>query len=339
MTKKKIEDSDNESQESNETQESEEEIKSPSNNKDDEENSKASSRDVDPNSSFYSTFIDGSSLRYLIEYLRLISLEGVFIFHKNLITYQKGDDDGNIFNDIKIKTYELTDYEFSSSNPEISANINLAEFRNKTRTVGKKEQLDIYKRPNEPTNFYIQVRSQGKGANDAATLYCMPMRSENITIYELPTYTRNKHNPNITIYQTDFTKLCKALVANKCNYADFIGYDKGILIKGYTSDGKIALVQEYGKLRTTTTKTSTTKSIITVSDTIKPQVAAPKLNIRDAEEIERFKIPNTTIKALSKLTGFSPNGTIKFYIEKDKPMKLVTSIGNYGKLRILIRSV
>src|SRR5579883_1636775 len=180
MTKKKIEDSDNESQESNETQESEEEIKSPSNNKDDEENSKASSRDVDPNSSFYSTFIDGSSLRYLIEYLRLISLEGVFIFHKNLITYQKGDDDGNIFNDIKIKTYELTDYEFSSSNPEISANINLAEFRNKTRTVGKKEQLDIYKRPNEPTNFYIQVRSQGKGANDAATLYCMPMRSEKI---------------------------------------------------------------------------------------------------------------------------------------------------------------
>lgn len=298
------------------------------------------SREIDPNSSFFATFIDGSSLRYLIEYLRLISIEGSFLFHKNLITYQKGDDDRNILNDIKIKTYELTEYEFSSNNPEICSTISLSDFRNKTRTVGKKEQLDLYKRPEEPSNFYIQVRSQEKSASEAPTLYCMPMKTENIQIFDLPVYKRDKHNPNATIYQTDFTKCCKALIANKCNHAVFICYERGMIIKGYTSDGNIAMVKEYGKPRVTVTKMSNTKSIINLGDKniIKPQVPAPKLNVKDSEEIERFKISNNIIKALSKLTGFSNNGTIKFYIETGLPMKLVTSIGNFGKLRIFLTS-
>lgn len=297
--------------------------------------------EIDPNASFFATFIDGCSFRYLIEYLRLTTTDGVLIFTKDYITYQKEDEDKIIFNDVKIKTYELTDYEFSSFNPQIAASINFSDLRNKTRTVGKKEQMDIYRRPEEPSNFYIQVRSQEKSAGDNPVFYCMPMKTENVNIYKLPKFSRGKHDPNCTIYQTDFSKVCKALVANKCSYAEFIGYDKGIIIKGYTSDGKIAMVKEYGKCRISpTSKTSTTKSInISDKNTIKPQIAPPKLSVRDADEIERFRIHISTIKSLAKINGFSSNGTLKFYIESGSPMKLISNIGTFGKLTVLIRSV
>ena len=299
---------------------------------------KISDKKIDPNASFFATFIDGSSLRYLIEYLRLTSTDGTFIFTNDSINYQKGDDEEIILNDVKLKTYHLTEYEFSSFNSEIAATVNLSELRNKTRTVGKKEQLDIYRRPEEPSNFYIQVRSQEKGA-DNPVFYCMPMKSENVTIYKLPTYKRNKHNPNCTIYQSDFSKVCKALIANKCSYVEFIGYDKGIIIKGYAADGKIAMVKEYGKCRTTpASKTSTSKSVINDEGKVKPSIPAPKLSIRDADEVERFRVHISNIKAFAKINGFSPNGTIKFYIEPDLPMKLTVGVGSFGKLSILIKT-
>ena len=298
-------------------------------------------KNIDPNASYFATFVDGSALRYLIDYLRNIGLDATFLFTKDYITCQKEDDDKTIFNDIRLKTYELTDYEFDSFNSEIATTINLSELRNKTRTVGKKEQLDVYRRPEEPSNFYIQVRSQEKGAGDNPVFYCMPVKSENVTLYELPKYSRGKHNPNCTIYQSDFSKVCKALVANKCSYAQFIGYEKGIIIKGYAADGKINMVKEYGKCRVNpASKTSTSKSVNNVSDrnTIKPQVAAPKLNVRDAHEVERFRVHISNVKSLAKLNGFSPNGTIKIYIEQGLPMRLSCAIGSFGKLNILIRN-
>ena len=301
-----------------------------------------SDKNIDSNASFFASFINGSAFRYLIEYLRLTSIEGTLVFTKDYITYQKNDDDNSIFNDVRIKTYELTDYEYSSFNTEITATINLSELRNKTRTVGKKEQLDIYRRPEEPSNFYIQVRSQEKSSGDNPVFYCMPMKSENVTIYELPKYSKGKRNPNCTVHQSDFSKVCKSLIANKCSYVEFIGYEKGIIIKGYGSDGKVIMVKEYGKCRySNLTKTSTTKSVVNISEKnmVKPQVAPPRLSVRDADELERFRVQIDNIKALAKINGFSDQGTIKFYIEPGLPMKIYTSIGAFGKLTILIRSI
>lgn len=318
-------------------------IVSDSDSTDDEIDEDIQSQDkkLDNSASFFATFIDGSSFRYLIEYLRLTSIEGTFIFTKDYIIYQKEDDDETIFNDVRIKTYELTDYEFSSINSEITATINLSDLRNKTRTVGKKEQLDIYRRPEEPSNFYVQVRSQEKSAGDNPVFYCMSMKNESVTIYEMPEYNRGKHNPNCTIYQSDFSKVCKALIANKCSYVEFIGYDKGIIIKGYGSDGKVAMVKEYGKCRNyTTSRTSTAKSVVPPEkNTIRPQVAPPRLSVRDSDEIERYRVHISNIKALAKINGFSSGGSIKFYIEPGSPMKLSVGIGTFGKLNILIRSL
>lgn len=341
VIKKKEPETSEEEEEDEEEKEEEEEEKDDEGTDSDENTNirKIESRELDQNASFFATFMDGSTLRYLIEYLRLTTTEGTFIFSKDYITYQKGDEDHTIFNDVRLKTYELTDFEFSSVNTEVPVTLNLAELRNKTRTVGKKEQMDIYRRAEEPGNFYIQVRAQEKTGSEP-TLYCMQMKTENINIdiYKLPEYARGKKNPNCTVHQTDFTRICKSLVASKCSYAEFIGYDKGIVIKGMSSDNKIVLVKQYGKCRqNTATKTSTTESIMPSSDKNR-KAPAVKLNVRDSDELEHFKIDISTIKTLAKVNGFCNNGTIKFYIERELPMKLCVPIGGFGKMSILVRN-
>ena len=297
---------------------------------------------LDPEASFFATFIDGSSFRYLIEYLRLNSSEGTFVFKEDSIIYAEQNEEETVLNYVKIKTYELTDYEFNSFNDQIISRISLSELRNKTRTIGKKEQMDIYKRAEEPTNLYIQVRSQEKSSGDNPMFYCMPMKSDELTILNLPEYSRGKKHPNCTIYQSDFSKVCKALVANKCSYVEVLGYETGIIIKGFNSKGGIATIKEYGKRKSDQdeSKSSAAKSILNINSQskIRSKKTPPKLAIRDADEIDRFKIYINQIKSLAKLNGFSPSGTVKFYIEKDKPMKIDCNIGTFGKLSIFIRN-
>lgn len=293
---------------------------------------------VDPEASYFYTFVDGSAIRYLIDYLTLIAEEGTFIFKPDEIVYQKGDEDGSILNDVRIKPHKLIDREYKSTNPEILSTISFAQLKNKTRTVGKKEQMDIYRRSGEPSNFYIQVRSQEK--NSDPVLYRMTSKSEAVELIELPTYKRDRRNPNCTIFQADFNKTCKALHTNKCAYAEFVGYEKGLIIKGYDSKGGIVMIKEFGKCKSNdVSKSSTTKGIsIDSNNVIRPQVAAPKLKVTNTDELEKVRVSAKIYKALIKVNGFTgPNTTLNFYIEKDAPMKIVAPIGTFGKLTILIR--
>lgn len=268
----------------------------------------------DDNASFLATIVDGSSFRYLIEYLNLSSSVGSFIFTKNYITYQEKAQDGIIFNDLVIKNYNLTDYQFESKNDKIVCTLSLADLRNKTKSVAKKEQMVIYRLKDESKNFYIQVKSQEKGDSNNPMTGCMDMISSPIITYDFPVYSRWKKNPNCTVAQTDFNRLFKSIISNKCNLVQFIVYDKALVINGLGSNNKIAISKEYGK--------------------------------KSNKHIEVFLFDKTIIKSLSKINGFSgAAGTIKFYAEpqlnsknSQNPLKLTVPVGTFGKINIYLSS-
>lgn len=295
--------------------------------------------EIEKNDSLYASFVDGSSLRNLVEYIRLINLEGVFRFHEKIIYYEQGDEDNNILNVVKIKGHELTAYDFYSSTGCISSKINLADFRNITRTVNKKDQLVIYKREDEPGYLYVQVKSQDKSSS-GEQLYPLPMKMSDYQTYDLPTYDRGDKDPTCTIHQCDISKFLKSMVTIRCSYIMIHGYEKGIVIKGYLSTGEIGSIKEYGKIYINSNNKYQMKSAFKIynKNIVKSKEPTPKLNIRDAGEIERYKIDIKIVKALTKLNGLSPTGTIKFYIQRDTPLKMVCNIGSFGKLSIYLRS-
>ena len=296
-----------------------------------------SEKKYDTTSSFFATFIDGSSFRNMIEYLRLPSIEGVFRFSKHKIVYEQGDKDNNILNVAELKTYELTDYDFISKSDEIVVGVNLCEIRNVCRNVGKKDHIDIYKLSNEPRNLYIRIRSQSEKGSES-NLYLLGIASTYYHVYTIPQYIiKTKKNPTCTIYQTDFSKMCKSLSTIKCSHAMVHGFEKGVVFKGILSSGKIGSVKEYGKCSANIEKP--VKSILNdnkLNNIIKSKKPPPKLQVGEIGEVERFKIDIAVIKYLIKLNALSSTGTIKIYVEKDLPLKMVCNIGTFGKMTIYL---
>ena len=288
---------------------------------------------LDPTSSFFATFVDGSSFRYMIEYLRLPSIEGVFRFSRDKIVYEQEDSDKNILNKVELKVYELTEYEYKSTSDEIVVGINLSEIRNICRNVGKKDHIDLYKLPDEPKNLYIQIRSQTEKSEP--NIYMIPITTTNYVTYQIPPYSRPKQKPTCTVHQNDFSKLCKSLVTINCDKAKIHGFNRGVVFKGITKTGAIGSVKEFGKMPKS--KGPTMKSIMPSSGkVVKSSKPPPKLNIGEMGEVENFKIPISIIKVLVKINALSPTGTIKIYIEKGLPLKMLCNVGTFGKLTIYL---
>lgn len=290
---------------------------------------------VDNEANFFATFTDGSSLRACIEFLRISSLEGVFRFAKDKILYEQGNSDNTLLNVIELKTYELTDYSFVSKSDEIVVGVNLADLRNITRNVGKKDSLDFYMLPNEPKNLYVRIRSQTEKGSES-NLYLLPITNSSYTVYKLPEYQRSKRDPTCTVYQSDFSKLCKSLIAIKSSYVAVQGFKKGIIVKGILNTGAIGSVKEFGKCNVTPVQTNLKSITMDGTNIIRSKVAPPRLQIGEVGEIERYKIDTDIIKCLVKINSLSPTANIKFYIEKNLPLKLTCPIGNMGKISVYI---
>ena len=290
---------------------------------------------VDNGASVFATFVDGSSFRNMIEYIRLPNIEGVFRFTRYSIFYEQGDQDNNILNVMNLKTYELTDYSFESKSDEIVVGINLADLRNITRNVGKKDHIDLYKLPSEPKNLYIRIRSQSEKGSES-NLYLLPITTTSYTIYTLADYERGKKDPTCTIYQSDFSKLCKSLATIKCSHATVHGFTKGLVFKGILNTGAIGSVKEFGKCSSATVQTNLRSIVPEGGAIIRAKLPPPRLNIGEAGEIERFRIDINILKYLIKLNALSPTGTVKIYIEKGLPLKMVCNIGTFGKMSVYL---
>lgn len=287
-------------------------------------------------SSIFATFTDGSSFRNIIEYTRLVNIEGIFKFSRDQIVFEKDDEYGDILNIITIDISELTDYEYISDHKEIVIGINIADLRDRIKDVGKKDHIDIYILPDEPDNLYIRVKSQS--AKDASPqAFMIPIESYEVKEYDLPQFDRRL--PTCTIHQNDFSRLCKSFVNIKCKNVKIHGFEKGILCKGYLYSGKMDAVKEFGNCSNDKRKSKNLKSFYNTGLTkniTKSNRPTPKLNIGERGEVEHFTIETSIIKYLLKLNALSPQGTVKIYIQKGLPFKLVCNVGTFGKLNVYL---
>lgn len=292
---------------------------------------------IDNDASFFATFVDGSSFRNMIEYIRLNNTKGVFRFGDKKIKYEQEDSTGKVLIIVEIKTYELTDYNFRSRCDEIPIGINLAKLRDITRVIGKKDHMDLYRLSGEPDILYIRVKSQTeKGSGDQSNLYPVYLIENNYETYGVPQYARGRKDPNCTIYQSDFSKFFKSIAVIKCNHVILHCFEYGIVVKGITNFSTVGAVKEFGRCNQNT-GTQNLKSVVGAYNITKSDKPKPRLNITELGEVEKYKISLDVAKTLNKLNGLSPNGTIKIYAEKGLPLKMVCNIGSFGKMTIYIK--
>ena len=298
---------------------------------------------VDPNASFVADFTDGYSFRNMIEYLRTTNSNGNFRFRSEVIYYEQDDASHIIVNQIEINNCELSLYEFNSKASDIVLGVNISDMRAITKTIGKKDSLRIYKLAGDPL-LYIQIignNSRGTGRQNISVV--RPHKVE-VVEYKIPEYKRSERYPNCTISSTDFAKMCTSMSSLKCNYVTVYGLPKGVSFEGLTDGAMFGRIERFGSQDYSPNIHSmdSSSSPLRLNNINVPNTPKPRLVIKQTtplpEDQIKIKIKMGLIKALAKLNNLTNHGMIKIYMEPDNPLKIICQIGNYGTLRIYIRS-
>jgi hypothetical protein len=293
---------------------------------------------------FYAEFSDGYSFRNLVEYLKSTNNAGNFLFSSKGITYIQNNTSNTLLNCVEIRSHDLTAYVYNSEEEQVDVGVNLANLRSITKSVGKKDSLRLYMIKGNP-HLHISISSPNtKELNRNNISVIRPQKLE-ILDFNLDTFNRMESNPNSTAPAIDFNKMCTAMNAIKCNHVAIYAQDTTIVFKGMFDGDIVGRMDRFGISRQQKHLQNTLPEISEISNTSKSLVtnfedmSPPQIVILPKDYEYFIKVETSTIKALGKLNNLSPNGTIKMYMEYERPFKMIANVGSYGKLIIFLRDI
>jgi hypothetical protein len=290
---------------------------------------------------FYAEFSDGYSFRNLVEYLKSTNNTGNFLFSSRGINYIQNNTSNTLLNCVEIRGYDLTAYVFNAKLEQIDVGVNLSNLRSITKSVGKKDSLRLYMIKGNP-HLHISISSPNtKELNRNNISVIRPQKLE-ILDFNLDEFNRSESNPNCTAPSIDFNKMCTAMNAIKCNFVAVYSQDTTVVFKGMFDGDIVGRMDRFGINKQKNVSHSlpeisdiNSRSLISNFEDISP----PQIVILPEDYEYSIRIETSTIKALGKLNNLSPNGTIKMYMELERPFKMIANIGSYGKLIIFLRDI
>jgi hypothetical protein len=246
--------------------------------------------------SFQVTFREGSIFKSLLEYLKLTTKKGNFNFSKSGISYSKLDKNKKILNILRI-TCDLLQYEFNSDNEEIIYGINFNDLITVIGKIRKTDGIRLSKFPND-NKLYVGITESKKTISVKNVGHITPYDEQDIQ-WDFDEEENEVEN-SIVISSEEFIDACSRITSSKSDVSmSWMG--KGILFE--TTIG-------------TVTKTSPLGDI----------------DYHDKKSCEII-INSNIIKNLSKLGNLYADGTLRITLQKNRPLKIMTGISNYGVLK------
>lgn len=298
--------------------------------------------EVDDLSSFRAEFRingEGYEIRNLITYLKGFHQRGNFRFAADYIRFEEASSSNAALNILEIDTAELYNYKFSSKAREIIMGVSLSDVHNVSKTIGKKDGVVFYKEPNDRI-LYVQVINHDTRTESPSNVCIIKTQTVEHKKYTIPPYANTERHPNFHMASTSFVKACVAISSVKCELVTIHGHGRWAVMKAIREGGIAGRIERLGQVDDQVRPVSPSETTITVDAITRPQAPRPKLLLRNtpAPEEPTLKLHRDTVKALSKLNNLLANGTIKFYLEPNKPLKLISRVGAYGMLRTYLRS-
>lgn len=288
----------------------------------------SSSFESNRESSFSIEFPDGFTFKHIIEYLRITNSHGTFIFKKDSIMYMQGDANSSILNEIIINTSSLK-YEFESANESIDVGINIQDIRTLTKNINKRDGMILIKPPNEDYLDVIHIDSKNQ-VNQSCGKVRLQYREQ--AEYELPVYSNDENNPNFSIPASEFCRKCNNISSVKCDTILINCYPKGARFDAFIHGGVVEKYEPFGSCDIKSGFIDTARLSGDSGDKF------VRLVVKTNDPVPIVKVRTVTVKALSKLNNLSTNGTIRFYMEPNNPIKIISPISSYGILRIYIKN-
>lgn len=257
---------------------------------------------TDPESSFCAEFVDGYSLRCLIELLRSITSVCNIHFYRNCISFEHGNQEQTAIVKWKIDSNELINYVYNSQSNCISVGINTTFLRQIAKNANKKDMIKFYKLPGDK-NMYVEIGSLDKNSSRTSISTLVTQTVEQV-IYDIPEYSLT---PTCIVPSSLFSKVCLSLCATK---------NKNFLIE----------ISGKGLVFNTLMDAGTNSRSETLNN---------GFNNPSTDKVY-IKVDSSVIKAISKINNLTSQGIVKIYSCEGYPLKLTTNIGYYGKLEIYL---
>lgn len=261
---------------------------------------------------FSANFADGYIFRNLIEYLKNTNQSGIFLFSKERILYKQSNAISKIVNKIEIRCEDLVSYEYNSSEEQIPVSVNFVDILTILRNTGKKDSIKIFQRTDEPSILYFQSKSHtsidGESSNENISM--IRLQYLNPLEFDESANEIEEKNPNVVIQNSMFNKVFKTFSSMKCDSISIIGKNKGIMLISISKGEIFGRIEKIGEISE---------------------------DIGNIEKLESdpdysvIKVSCSTMKSLCKIGNLG--SIIKIYMEKNKPLKIVTNIGSFGNLK------
>lgn len=283
--------------------------------------------------SFSASIYDAKYIKSLIELLKNTTNTGVFIFSKNDIKYIPGKPDVSsngenkikledaeppVFNVLTIWTKNLQSYKIDPPDAVAEVGVNMEDMKLISSIISNKDSLEIYKYAND-RKLYFRIKHLEKGQNgiesyiSSSDPYVLIYKNEKSDI-EIPKFS---NSANCNVDPQLFSKMCANMSKIKSVSVVIRGYKSGMVVEATSPAGLAGNRQEFGSV-----------------------------DYENEEPIEVYHINTNTLKKISKLNNISgvvgktQRPPLKFYLEKNKPIKITGSIGvSLGEIDIYLKNM
>lgn len=275
----------------------------------------ASSSTHPPEPLFVAIFSEAYSLRNMFSLVKQSISQINIVWSPDMISFVEVNDNKTIMYEVTIKKSELKDYRYNLCDndgniiPSIATGVDISDMVKATRSLKRNDGAIIFLMPGNQILQMQLIRAKAKDGSRTTTNF-IPIKEVENNGYEAIKYDRSYDEPNTKVVASDFSTTCTTIVSMRCSNVEIIGYPRGITFKGIRTDRSVASIERFG------------------------------FSNEGDDIINKIGIPISTVKALGKINNLSVNGAmLKFYIEHDKPLKIISPIGTYGILSVLLRNI
>ena len=314
---------------------------------------------------FNAVFNDGYTLRHTVEYLKATGTDGIFKLTKDGISYERESNTNTVYNILDIRACDINYFFGRGKNEVIEIGLGLNDFSKNTK-VGKKDGFRMFreKGDTEISCQHICADAQNSGNTDKSYLIPKQISYDEVYFIDIPLPEKS---PNYSGPIVEFSKVCSKMLSFGPHSVTMTSYKRGIKLVAYnSSDRKIkensfgVVPEESYNVNGTKSPVNGTSSSISSSSTLEdkeieeenedeidedeksedPDEAVNLDHLDESEPIHSISLKISHVKAFSKIKNISPStGVIKFYSIPDvEAIKIILSVGCYGKLTIFLRN-
>jgi hypothetical protein len=270
---------------------------------------------------FVIDFCDGYSLRSLFEYMKLTKNDVNVILSSNQIQFQQLNQEQGIFNHVEINSNDLTRYQYQSPYEYTVFTVNITDILGIIKSVGKKDGIRLSKSLNRLDLELVIFNNNSIDTIDRSNISIIRLQNPvDNNIYEQPKYKTDQ--PSFTVQSNVLSKVTRGISTVRSGKIILYGYRHGLKMECNFPDMTMSKICTLGNIENVIQRATNNRVELVSKVTNKPLV---EITIRPY-----------TIKNLHKITTTNTVSMVKFYIEEEMPIKILTSIGNFGRITVII---